>query len=104
MNDAAVTTYYQTPEYRSAYIRLLREMVGLSHSSLQHADMTKTRIAGDDQAVSSLVSVMEEFVHPFQGPLDLQSISNARLATAEIAHDLARAKDIGEETYQTSQG
>ena len=39
LNPGAVRHYYLTSEYRSAYIGMLREMVQVNKSDLQHTDI-----------------------------------------------------------------
>ena len=74
-------------------------MVAAKSSKFQYPDLNQTRITKDEEDVSSIVSVLEDSVNPFQGPVDLLNLSNDTLAKESVSTDLARAHDIGETTY-----
>lgn len=100
LNTSAVTRYYLTAEYRSEYVRLLRQILQMNRNQ-HHAELQKSRITKDEQAVSAIVEVIEDLVNPFSDPKDLLNISNATVVSTEIAQDLASAKNRGESAYET---
>ena len=60
LNRAAVEMYYLTSEYRSMYLRQLRQMVGRGMSHLSHPDLHMPRITRDEADVQSIVKLLEE--------------------------------------------
>ncbi|KAK5859272.1 hypothetical protein PBY51_003352 [Eleginops maclovinus] len=102
LKPAAVTKYYMTSEYRSAYLRQLRGMVGQRDSHLNHPDLQMPRIRRDEADVQSLVELMDtSWLNPFsQDHSDVISLSTATVAPPAIAADLLGAHKIGEEAYQ----
>ena len=63
LNTSAITRYYLTAEYRSTYIRMLRESLNLKQAGIQHADLNKPRIMKDDKAVCTVVDVINDLVN-----------------------------------------
>ena len=55
----AVSKYYLTAEYRTMYLRKLRNMVNQRDSKWTHPDIQPTRIRKDQADVESLVDLME---------------------------------------------
>ena len=53
----------------------------------------------DEQAVTAVVEVLDDFVNPFQGTSELIDISNATVAAPEVSHDLGSAASHGETQY-----
>ena len=51
----AVQKYYLNAEYRSIFLRQLREMVGLGGSKLNHPYLQPTRIIKDEAYVQALI-------------------------------------------------
>ena len=68
-------------------------------SGLHHAELQRTRIKKDGEAVSAVVHLIEGWVNPFAEKQDLISISTARTAPRDIASDLMKAHEIGEQCY-----
>ena len=99
LNNSAVTRYYLTAEYRSSYIKILRDMLRMNQSDLQHAELQQSRISKDEKAVSSIVDMIGDLVHPFKESQDLINISNATVAPESIAKDLSTAKARGRSAY-----
>ena len=98
----AVQKYYTNAEYRSIFLRQLREMVGLGGSKLNHPDLQPTRIIKDEADVQALVSLMDNsWINPFLEDQDnLVNLATAAMATTDIANDLVNSSKIGEAAYQ----
>ena len=74
-------------------------MVQGSNSATQHTELQSSRIKKDEQAVSSIVDLIQGWVNPFSESQDLISISTAKKAPREIATDLKTAHAVGEKCY-----
>jgi len=103
LKAGAIKRYYITAEYRSAFLGHLRDMVHGNQSELNHADLQQPRIQKDEETVSAVVSLIQAWVNPFSEKQDLISISTAKSAPRDIASDLMKACDIGEQSYATFQ-
>lgn len=101
LNAGAIKRYYITAEHRSAFLGQLREMVQGNKSEHSHAEIQQSRIKKDEEAVSSVVSLIHEWVNPFEGKQDLISISTAKAAPKDIASNLTKAYEIGKQCYET---
>ena len=102
LKPKAVNKYYLIAEYRSIFMRNLKEMLHLSKSSSHHNDLQKGRIARDEADIQSLLSTLEGWVNPFLGQgQDLICLSTGKMATEDVAHDLLQAKDLGERAYRS---
>ena len=99
LKHATVQRYYLTAEYRSAFLGQLRNMVQVSNSETQHTELQSSRIKKDEQAVSSIVDLIQGWVNPFSKSQDLISISAAKKAPREVATDLKTAQAVGERCY-----
>ncbi len=64
-------------------------------SGLNHADLQKTRIQKDEEAVSTVVDLIQGWIHPFTENQDLVSISTAKTAPTDVSFDLVQAYHIG---------
>ena len=102
LKPKAVNKYYLIAEYRSIFMRNLKEMLHLSKSSSHHNDLQKGRIARDEADIQSLLSTLEGWVNPFlrQGQ-DLICLSTGKMTTEDVAHDLLQAKDLGERAHRS---
>ena len=62
----AIKRYYINAEFRSQYMRHLREMVGQGRSKFSHPDLQLTRIKKDADQVATLVDILERnWINPF---------------------------------------
>jgi len=102
LKPAAVSKYYLVAEYRSIFLRHLKDMLHLSASTAQHNDLQQSRIDRDESDVKSLIALMEEsWINPFQGDVsELICLSTGKLATSDIEHDLLDAQTIGENAFK----
>ena len=98
----AIQKYYINSEYRSLFLRQLREMRGLGGSMFNHPDLQQTRLLRDESDVQSLVDLMEDsLINPFREEQDsLVNIATGAVAPVEIANDLMNAHKVGEDAYQ----
>ncbi|KAG1677092.1 hypothetical protein GQR58_014009 [Nymphon striatum] len=88
-------------EYRSAFLRQLRDMLNMKQSTLGHKDMQMTRIINDEADVQALVTMLESnWINPFdENSQELVSISSGKLATPDITEDLLHAHESGKKAY-----
>ena len=102
LKTAAVYKYYLTSEYRSAYLRQLREMVGQGDSQFNHPDLQLPRIRRDEAGVQSIVDILDNcWLNPFSpDQCEFVSLSTATVAPPHVVNDLLDAHKIGEQAYQ----
>ena len=93
-----------TSEYRSSYVRELRNMVGRKSSRhFNHPDLHLSRKKKDEADVRALEGLMENtWVNPLShDETELFNLSTVILAPPDVASDLMKAHQVGEEAYQT---
>ena len=102
LKAGAVSNYYIVSEFRSIFLKQLRDMLNLSKSNSVHTDLQKTRIARDEADVKSLTAMLESnWINPFSAELqDLVCLSTGKVATQKIEEELLNAKAIGEKAYK----
>ena len=102
LKSGAVSKYYLTSEYRSRYLKQLRDMVDQTESETSHPDLQVSRIKRDVADVESVVQLLEtSWLNPFSPDnQELVSLSTAVAAPADVAKDLADAYKIGKEAYK----
>ena len=67
LKEGALHRYYLNAEYRTQYLRKLREMIGLSGLPLKHPDLQETGIKRDERDVQSLHNLIDQvLVNPFK--------------------------------------
>ena len=59
LKPGAASKCYLTAEYRTMYLRELRDVIGLGGSKLAHPDLQRSHIRKDKADVESLVDLME---------------------------------------------
>ena len=101
LNRAAVERYYLTSEYRSMYLRQLRQMVGRGMSHLSHPGMHMPRITRDEADVQSIVKLLEDdWTNPFDpNESKFVSISTGTLAPPGVSRYILDAHNIGMAVY-----
>ena len=94
--------YYLTAEYRSKYLRQLRNMISIDGSKFAHPDLQKTRIKRDENDVKSLMDLMENsWLNPWcPDENDLVHLSTGYVAPSNVTKDLLSAHEVGEAEYQ----
>lgn len=97
LKDGAVARYYLTSEYRSRYLRQLRNMINQRDTDFSHPDLQLPRMRRDEADVQSLVQLMEtSWLNSFSFENgELVSLSTAAEAPPEVAKDLLEAYKIG---------
>lgn len=100
LKQGAVSRYYLTAEYRSAFLRQFREMINLTKSAMHHAELQSPRITKDEIAVTSVVNTLDNWINPFENDCDIISLSSATAAPTDIVNDLLRAENAGLAAYQ----
>ena len=95
----AVSKYYLVAEYRSSFLRQLKDMLHINSSSPKHNDLHRSRITRDETDVKNIISLLQDtWLNPFNPDLqDLVCLSTGKVASSEIQDDLLRANDVGEE-------
>lgn len=102
LKPGALSRYYLTAEYRSSYLRILKDTVHLEQTDLQHNDLKKSRMQRDEHDVRHLVETLDTtWINPFSdGMQELVSISTGRVVSEEIVKDLVDAYKTGLESYK----
>lgn len=102
LKPGAVAKYYITQEYRSRYLRCLREMTGGCNTKLAHPDLQSSRMKKDEQDVQALTELMENsWINPMSPEEDdIVCLSTGSVAPPEISRDLLGAHAVGEVAYQ----
>lgn len=97
-----VSKFYLVAEYRSTFLRQLKDILHVNRPSFQNKDLQPTRIARDESDVTSIISVLQNtWLNPFNPDLrDLVCLSTGKVATPDVQHDLLQAKDVGEKAYK----
>ena len=103
LKDSALQRYYITAEYRTQFLRNMREMICLNESKLDHPDLSKPRIALDESQVTSIVDILSNsWMNPFKlEEQDLASLSSGISAPDSLRNDLLEAYNIGNKEYET---
>jgi hypothetical protein len=97
LKPGAISRHYLTAEYRSSFLRILRDTMGTGNSSFRHPDLGQSRINKDEKDVASLIEMLESnWTNPFHAPSDIASLSTGIVAPADIARDLLEARNKGE--------
>ena len=65
LKPTTVQCYYLTAEYRSAFLGQLRNMIQAYNPATQHTELQSSRIKKDEQAVSSIVDLIQGWVNLF---------------------------------------
>ena len=71
----------------------------LPTADLPCIEKKKKRMKKDEEAVSSIVDLIQGWINPFSEKQGLINISTARIAPTDIICDLMRAQEIGEQCY-----
>ena len=100
LKPGAITRFYATAEYRSAFLNKLRSMVQFDSSKLQHPDLGSSRIKRDETDVQTLLNLLEtNRTNPFDYSEEIVSLSTGTTASPDISDDLLRAYTEGEKAY-----
>ena len=78
LKTGAVTRFYMTAEYRCSFVAHLRDMVQVKGPSYHHDEMLSTRKSKDEQAVTTIESLIEGWNNPFTERKVLVSLSTAK--------------------------
>ncbi|KAL8619632.1 hypothetical protein ACOMHN_019687 [Nucella lapillus] len=101
LKPGAVSKYYLTAEYRSAFLTKLRNMVQHNRRGTDHPDLQKSRLQKDEELVTSVEETLANWANPFKCNTDLMNIASGTVASKEIADDLKNAHTKGETDYAT---
>ena len=102
----AVSKFYLVAEYRSTFLRQLKDILHISRSSSQHKDLQPTRITRGESDVKSIILILQNtWLNPFNPDIqDFVCLSTGKVATPDVEHNLLQAKDIGEMAYKAFRG
>jgi hypothetical protein len=64
-----------------------------------HKDLQRTRIQKDEEAVSSVLTLLKSWTNPFSENKELVCISTAKTVPKDIVADLLNANEVGELNY-----
>lgn len=100
----AVFKYYLSAEYRSIFLRNLRDMVDSHSTSIKHKDLTPARIKKDETDVNSLYNLIGSiWTDPFSRRNVLSSLSTGKTLPDTYRSDLLNADTKGLEAYKKFQ-
>ena len=93
MKKGAFKRYYTNAEFRSLFLRKLRQTVHLNRSCSKHKDLQPSRIMKDVHDVESLRTLMNDsWINPFWSEQNsLVNIATAAVAPSGIERDLMGA-------------
>ena len=102
LKPKAVSKYYLVAEYRSIFLRNLKDMLHMDGApGCQHNDLHKSRVAKDESDVKSLLETISNWINPFElGEQNLVCLSSGKTATEKIEQDLLEAHRTGENAYR----
>ena len=102
LKAGAMSKYYLVAEYRSIFLRLVKDMLDLNKSNFHHTDLQSTRIVRDETDVKSLVAMLQShWLDPFRSvQQDLVCLSTGKVAPPKIQQYLLAAKAVGEKAYE----
>ena len=92
--SGAVSRFYLTAEYRSGFLANLRDITNTSRSSLKHSDLQKTIIEKDENNVSTIVELFDNWITPFEENELVCISTTTTTAPADIVEDLLNAHNI----------
>jgi len=102
LKPGAVSRFFLTAEYRSSFLRHLRDVLVTGKSDHGHVELQNSRIKKDELAVNAVVETLQNWVNPFEeNQQELVSLSTAAAATRQIATQLLEAEKRGEAAYQS---
>ena len=94
LKTGAVNRFYLTAEYRCAFLDQLRSLVQAKRPQFHHDEMQSPRMPKDEKQVLAVEALIESWNNPFVGNQDLNSISTAKEAPADISSDLLHNRGI----------
>ena len=103
LKPGAVTKYYMVAEYRSMFLRQLKDMFHLNDTEFSHSDLHSTRISRDEADVKALQDILESnWINPFSSDQqDLVCLSMGKLAPSDVERDLLCPMQVGEDAYKS---
>ena len=94
---------YQSADYQSSCMRLLREMADpRNQDRCQHPDLTAARIGKDERAVATLGAMLQTvWTNPFEmEKRDLCGILTGTVPQEDVVLGLLSAKEVGEKLWK----
>ena len=96
LRSNAVSRYYLTAEYRSAFLARLRDMINSNRRGFSHPDLQQSRIKVDEEDVVSVEEILSSWVNPFENSSDLISVSTGATAPEDVATQTKEVLERGE--------
>lgn len=86
LKPGAVTKYYMVAEYRSMFLRQLKDMLHLNDTEFSHPDLHSTRISRDEAGVKALQDILESnWINPFSPDQQHPAcLSTGKLAPSDV--------------------
>jgi len=94
LKTSAVNRFYLTTKYRCAFLDQLRSLVQANRPQFHHDEMQSPKMPKDENLVLAVEALIESWNNRFAGNQDLNSISTAKGAPADISYDLLHACEI----------
>ena len=103
LKGGAIKRYSINAEFRSQYVRHLREMVGQGRSKFSHPDLQSARIKKDANQVATLVDILERnWINPFDtDQTEFINLASGKVAPPNVVKNLLQAEMMGEAAYDT---
>ena len=100
-HKAAVNRWVLSQPARAAISRECKDMAGQSQEVRIQKELSKTRIAEDEDAIQKVMSTITSMVNPFTEDTALLQLSSGVVADPDIAYDLLNARREGEQLFVT---
>ena len=102
LKPGAVSRFYLNAEYRSFYLKQLKDKVNINDQNSKHTDLGQSRISRDESDVQSMMDMMENnWIDPFNSnDQTLVSLSTGTVAPLNVTTDLKGAETIGKNSYE----
>ena len=86
LKPSTISKYYLVAEYRSTFLRQLKDMPHINSSSSKHNDLQHSKIMRDEPDVNNIISLLQDtWLNPFNPDLqDLVCLSTGKVASFEV--------------------
>ena len=99
LKAGAVMRYYINAEYRTMFLKQLKDMTGISSTPARHTVFQPSRITKDEADIEKLKMLDKSWINPFEQSCDIVILSTGKLAPVDVAGDLMKANEVGEQKY-----
>ena len=100
LKAGAVMRYYINAEYRTMFLKQLKDMTGISSTPARHTEFQPSRITKDEADIEKLIEMLDKsWINPFEQSCNIVSLSTGKIAPVDVAGDLMKAHEVGEQKY-----